>query len=328
MGTGWTITCSSYLARAPTVCGWGRDLSFVPRLTSEEVKLDDRGRVGLAVVVAVLLTGCGRQATRERTDELSITVSIVPQQYFVERIGGDHVNVNVLVGPGFSPATYEPKVEQLKELSQADAYVGIGVPFEDAWMDRIASANSEMLLVDTTQGIDRLPMEGGAENLDPHVWLSPKLVKIQARTIYEALAKLDTTHRPVYKSNLDEFILDIDALEADIRDTLAGAGDRSFMVFHPAWGYFARDFGLEMIPVEIGGQEPSPAELVGLIREAKEKGIRVIFAQPEFSTRDAETIANEIGGKVLLISALAPDWLDNLRRIAGTFAQVLNERET
>ena len=299
-------------------------------VTSEEGKLDDRGRVGLAVILvaAVLLTGCGRQATRARTDELNITVSIVPQQCFVERIGGDHVNVNVMVGPGFSPATYEPKVEQLKELSRADAYMGIGVPFEDAWMDRIASANSEMLLVDTTQGIDRMPMGGSGENLDPHVWLSPKLVKIQARTIYEALAKLDTTHKSVYKSNLDEFIVDIDALEADIRDTLAGVGNRNFMVFHPAWGYFARDFGLEMIPVEIGGQEPSPAELVGLIREAKKEGIRVIFAQPEFSTRDAETIANEIGGKVLLISALAPDWLDNLRRIAGTFAQVLNEQGT
>ena len=295
-------------------------------VTSEEGKLDDRGRVGLAVVLvaAVLLTGCGQQATREPTGKLNITVSIVPQQYFVERIGGDHVNVNVMVGPGFSPATYEPKVQQLKELSRADAYMGIGVPFEDAWMDRIASANSEMLLVNTTQGIDRMPMGGGGENLDPHVWLSPKLAKIQARTIYEALAKLDTIHESEYESNLDEFIADTDALEADIRGTLAGAGNRYFMVFHPAWAYFARDFGLEMIPVEIGGQEPSPAELVVLIREAMEKGIRVIFAQPEFSTREAETIASEIDGKVLLISALAPDWLDNLRRIAGTFAQVLD----
>jgi len=281
--------------------------------------------VAALVLGGFLLAGCGRPATRVPATGLNITVSIVPQKYFVERIGGDRVNVNVMVEPGFSPATYEPKAEQLKELSRADAYISIGVPFEKAWMGRIGSVNSEMPIVDTTQGIERMPMGAGGENLDPHIWLSPRLVKIQAQTIYEALAELDATHKGDYKSNLDSFIADIDALEANIRAALEGVENRKFMVFHPAWGYLARDFELEMIPIEVGGQEPSAAELASLIAEAQEEGIRVIFAQPEFSTRDAETIASEIGGEVLLISPLASDWLDNLRRVADTFAEVLGE---
>jgi zinc transport system substrate-binding protein len=289
------------------------------------------------LLIAALLVGCGQSATPEPTDTLRITVSILPQKYFVQRIGGEYVAVNVMVQPGASPATYEPKPEQLMALSKAAAYVSIGVPFEKAWLGKIASANSEMLMVDTTKGIERMPMaahhhhgeeehhEGEPENPDPHIWLSPTLVKIQAQTIYEALGELDPAHEAEYKSNLESFIADIDELDADICQTLAGVESRKFMVFHPAWGYFARDFGLEMIPIEVGGQEPSAAELSALIAEAKEGGIKVILAQPEFSTRAAETIAGEIGGEVLLISPLALDWLDNLRQVAETFAEVLSK---
>lgn len=281
--------------------------------------------VGLALLVAfIFVVGCGPGAapvpigSPEVTGPLEITVSIVPQQYFVERIGGEYVDVNVMVLPGASPATYEPRPEQITALSKAVAYVSIGVPFEDAWLDKIASANAGMLMVDTTQGILRVGQ-------DPHIWLSPKLARIQAQTIYAALIQLDPDQEAVYRANLDSFLADIDALDTEIRDALAAAENRGFMVFHPSWGYFAHDYDLEMIPIEVGGQEPSAAELAGLIAKAREENIRVIFAQPEFSTRDAETIAMEIGGKVLLVSPLAPDWLDNLRRVADTFAAALSE---
>lgn len=265
---------------------------------------------------AALLAGCGQSATSEFTGPLNITVSILPQKYFVQRVGGEHVSVNVMVLPGESPATYEPRPEQLTALSQAVAYISIGVPFESVWLDKIAAANSEMLMVDTTNGIEKV-------GNDPHIWLSPTLVKTQAQTIYEVLAQLDPPHKAEYKTNLDSFIADIDTLDTDIRQTLEGTKSIKFVVFHPAWGYFARDYGLEMIPIEVGGQEPSAAELAALITRAREKGIEVILAQPEFSTRDAETIAHEIGGEVLFISALDPDWLDNLRHVADTFAEVL-----
>ena len=270
------------------------------------------------LLILSLSVGCGPAATPDSLGKIRVAVSILPQQYFVERIGGEHVAVNVMVLPGASPATYEPKPEQLKALSQADAYMSIGVPFEKAWLERIASANPDLLMVDTTQGIERV-------GDDPHIWLSPKLVKVQAQTIYNALAQLDSTHKAEYQANLNGFLVDIDALDTEIRTTLAGVKSRKYMVFHPSWGYFARDYDLEMISIEIGGQEPSAAELADLIGEAREEGIKIIFAQPEFSTRDAETIAREIGGEVLLISPLALDWLDNLRKAAGVFAKALGQ---
>jgi len=269
----------------------------------------------------------------------------MPQKYFVERVGGEYVSVNVMVEPGASPATYEPKPEQLTALSEAAAYFSIGVSFENAWLDKIASANDEMMMVDTAAGIERVPIdahykvelggrpeseaEGGSTGLttgrDPHIWLSPELVKIQSQNIYEAIVEIDPANEAEYKASLGSFLADIDELITDIEKTLVGIQSRKFMVFHPAWGYFGDDFELEMIPIEVGGQEPSAAELADLITTAKEEDIQVVFAQPEFSTRDAETIAKEIGGEVLLISPLAPDWLDNLRRVAKAFAEVLSQ---
>ncbi len=292
--------------------------------------------VGTLLLSVALLTGCSQGTPSESTGTLNITVSILPQKYFVERIGGARVDVNVMVQPGASPATYEPKPEQFQALSKADAYISIGVPFEDVWLDRISSANSEILLVDSAQGIERIAMaahhhEGEAHedeakgNLDPHIWLSPRMVRIQAQNIYDALVRLDPEREGTYKANLDRFIADIDVLDVKIRETLAWVENRKFMVFHPSWGYFARDYDLEMIAIEIGGQEPSAAELANLVKEAQAGGIKIIFAQPEFSTRDAEIIANEIGGEVLLVSPLAADWLDNMRNVAETFAEAMEQ---
>lgn len=277
--------------------------------------------LGILLLAALLVVGCAQSSVDHPSDTLKVTVSILPQRTFVERIGGDHVEVNVMVSPGESPATYEPSPAQLRALSEADAYISIGVPFEKAWLDRIAAANPEMTMVDATEGIERM---GGPENPDPHIWLSPRLVKKQAKTIYQALATLDAAHASDYRENLDAFLADIDALDAQIRETLAGVQRGSFLVFHPSWGYFARDYGLEMIPIEVGGQEPSAAELAELIGRAKEDDIEVIFAQPEFSTEAAETIAQEIGGEVLLISPLAEDWLGNMKRLADTLARQLD----
>lgn len=288
------------------------------------------------MLVALLLPACSQQqATPPVPDTptaepaampaapMQVMVSILPQKYFVERVGGDRVQVAVMVEPGASPATYEPKPEQMAALSQAQAYFSIGVPFEKAWLERIQAANPAMRLVDTTAGIERMPMGASSENLDPHVWLSPALVKIQAQAIAATLSELDPAYATAYQSRLDAFVADIDALDASIRTTLDGVAQRKFMVFHPAWGYFARDYGLEQIPIEIGGQEPSAAELAALIERAQTEQIRVIFAQPQFSTRDAETIASQIGGEVLLINPLNPDWLGNMQTVADTFARVL-----
>jgi zinc transport system substrate-binding protein len=288
------------------------------------------------LLATAVLSGCGASQPQP-SQTLRVTVSIVPQQYFVQRIGGEYVEVNVMVLPGANPVTYEPKPAQLAALSAADLYFSIGVPFEDAWLARIAAANPSMEIIDTARGIQRVPVDAhykvalngkpstDAEGRDPHIWLSPRLVKIQVQTIYEALVALDPSHQDTYQANRDRFLADIDRLILDIEDTLQAISNRKFWVFHPSWGYFGDDFGLEMIPIEVEGQEPSAAELADWVRTARAEGIRVVLAQPEFSTRDAETIAQEIGGKVLLVSPLSLDWLDNLRSVAATFAEVLSE---
>lgn len=277
----------------------------------------------LALTLVLLLPACGMpapEATLPPEGGVNVTVSILPQQYFWERIGGDRANISVMVPPGFSPATYEPRPSQIEELGAAQIYARIRVPFEEAWMERIAAANENVLIVDQSEGIERI---GGT---NPHIWLSPKLVKIQAQTIYKSLVEVDPSNESFYRANLEAFLADLDELDATIRGAMSGLQNRSLMVFHPAWSYFARDYGLEMIPIEIEGSEPSAAEMAALIQTARENNIRVIFAQPEFSTQSAETIAQEIDGSVLLISPLAPDWLSNLQRVADTFATVLADQ--
>lgn len=271
---------------------------------------------------------------------LHIVVSIPPQAYFVERIGGDAVTVETMVPAGAEPHTYEPRPEQLKAISQADAYLSIRIDFEDAWMPRFTAANPDLRVVDTTQGIERLPLppdisdqagSNGAtasreeqENLDPHIWLSPKLVKVQAQTIATTLSQLAPDQAAEFQANLATFEQDIEALDTRIRQTLQGVQTRQFLVFHPAWGYFARDYNLQMLAIEAGGQEPSAAELADLISLAQRHQIRVVFVSPQFSQRDAATIAKEISGQVLPIDPLAYDWLANLQRVADTFAEALH----
>jgi zinc transport system substrate-binding protein len=303
--------------------------------------MNDRSLSRRPLLIAMLLLTLSLAACTPAAPadgRLGVVLSIAPQRYLVERIGGEHVRVNVMVGAGDNPHTYEPKPDQLKALSSAAVYFATGVEFEDVWMGRIAGANRAMRVVDTAAGIERLPLpehhdEGDEEEedgdhaggLDPHVWTSPRLAAQQARVMAAALAELDPPHATDYAANLAALEGDIAALDADLRATLAGVQGRKFMVFHPSWGYFARDYGLEQIAVEVGGQEPSAQELAALITTARAEGIRVVFAQPEFSTANATTIAREIGGEVLLISPLAEDWLDNLRTVADAFGSALAE---
>ncbi len=296
--------------------------------------------IALLLGMTVLIGGCSSQKTNSAStsaeEALDITVSILPQAYFVKKIGGDRVKVNVMVEPGVEPHIYEPKPQQLQALSVAEAYITIGVPFEQAWQDKFKAANPQMTIIASDRGIQRIrgeehehekekaansEPEHHEKTLDPHIWLSPRLVKIQAQNIYDGLVKVDPAYQNEYKANLDLFLAEIEQLDRQIQENLAGIKNRKFIVFHPAWGYFARDYNLQQIPIEVEGQEPSAAELGTLIAEAKKEKIKVIFAQPEFSTRSAEAIAKEINGEVRLISTMSPDWSENLLEASQTFAK-------
>ncbi|WP_295406520.1 zinc ABC transporter substrate-binding protein [uncultured Thiocystis sp.] len=269
-------------------------------------------------------------------EPLRVFVSVLPQQTFVERIGGSHVVVESMVRPGFSPHTYEPTPSQIARLAGADLYVSIGVPFEDAWAERIRATNPRMRMLDARKGIPLRALDAhdhddgkaksqghahGETEQDPHLWTSPAMVKRMAVTIQQALADLDPTHASEYRDNLTAFTADLDALDRDIRAELAGLTNRRFMVFHPAWGYFAEAYELEQIPIEKSGKEPGPRSLAALIDQARRELVRVIFVQPQFPLKSAEQVAKAIAGRVEVIDPLAPDYFENLRRVARVIAE-------
>jgi len=296
-------------------------------------------------------------------EKIPVFVSIIPQKYFVQQIGKDLVDVQVMVQPGASPTTYEPRPRQMMALSKAAVYFSIGVPFEKSWLGKIAAANPDMKVVATDHGIEKLPMAGhhhhgehgydqveemhhegqhehhedsnqakkdngeghhhAQKGLDPHIWLSPPLVKTQASTIMAALQAADPAHRSVYKANYQRFVRAIDELDTQLKQTFAKRQGLQFMVFHPAWGYFAHAYGLSQVPVEIEGKNPKPEQLQRLIEHARKSRINVIFVQPQFSTKSAEQIARAINGQVVPADPLAEDWSANLLMVAEKFKAAL-----
>jgi zinc transport system substrate-binding protein len=275
---------------------------------------------------------------------VQVTVSILPQKYFVEKIGGAAVTVEVMVPPGAEPHTYEPKPKQLVKLSQSKAYFAIGINFEDTWLEKFSAANRKMLIVRTDAGIDKRVMEqylfefanekahqeehDRPGSKDAHIWLSPRLVILQARTILDALVKIDPAHQDQYETNYNAFIADVKTLDNQLTDYFKDSSStgKEFIVFHPAWGYFARDYGLRQIPVEIEGKEPKPADLIKLINYARRVGIKVIFVQPQIFPKSARMIAQEIGGTIIIADPLSEDWYNNLKRVAEQFKTVLKGR--
>jgi zinc transport system substrate-binding protein len=267
-------------------------------------------------------------SSNARADKLAVFVSILPQVYFVERVGGDLVEVEALVLPGQSPATYEPTPKQMAALSEADVFFRIGVPCEKRLVPKIAATLGELRVVDTREGITLRHMEDDhhhdegeahehAGAPDPHVWLDPRLVKIQASTICRELCRLDPAHTADFERNLEAFAADLEAVHGRITEALAPLKGEEFFVFHPAYGYFADAYGLKQVAVEMGGKEPSQKQLVELIDKAREAGARLIFVQPQFSTRSAQAIAEAIGGAVMPLDPLAGDYLENLTEMAS-----------
>jgi len=264
----------------------------------------------------------------EASDKIKVSVSVLPQAYFVERIGGDRVETQVMIPMGASPATYEPTPQQLVMLSESKLYIKVGVPtfpFEKKHFDSIIEKNKKMIVVDMSDGIEYRSFLFKKGVKDPHVWVAPYTVKVAAKNIYKALSEITPSNRDYFKKNFDSFLSDIEKLDKEIKTILIGKKGYSFMVFHPAWGYFADEYGLKQLPIEAGGKTPSASNIKKMIDAAKGKGIEIIFVQKGFDTKSAKTIANEIGGRVMEINPLEKDWLKNMKEIAETFSQVLKE---
>lgn len=260
-------------------------------------------RLLLVVVLAVWLGGCAPQGGDGRP---TVLVSVPPQAYLVERLAGEAVDVEVMIPPGASPHTYEPSVEQMKAVARASVYLTIAHPqfaFEEVWLERLLENNPRLKAVPVTKGIPVQPD-------DPHLWVSPRALKVMARNTAEALEGL------VPAQKLETLEAELDALDKQLSAELGPLRGTSFYVFHPAWGYLARDYGLTQVPIEQGHRDPSAAELSELIHQAREAGARVIFVQPQFSRQGADVLAREVGARVEVADPLSSDPLEAARAFA------------
>jgi zinc transport system substrate-binding protein len=299
--------------------------------------------VALAIGLLLVLSGCTNKTNNQDSEikaenkKINVMVSIIPQVKFVEKIGGDKVNVTEMIPPGFSPATYNPSPEQLKKLQDAEIYFRIGhIPFEEAQMDRLTELNSKMIVVDTSKNIQLLQLANHSHSLDehkeehehetgtdPHIWLSPKLVKIQAKHITNALISYKPEHEEYFTNNYNNFINKLSKLDQTLEETFEPIKGKTILVFHPAFGYLADAYGFKQEAIEIEGKEPSPEHLKSIIDEAIENDAKVIFVQKQFSTKSSEAIADEIEGVVVQIDPLAKDYIDNMINMAETIVNKL-----
>ncbi|QGU31616.1 ABC transporter substrate-binding protein [Thermochromatium tepidum ATCC 43061] len=263
-------------------------------------------------------------------DRIQVFVTVPPQQTFVEQIGGPQVQVEALVGAGSNPHTYEPSPGQIARLAESEVYFGVGLPMEGAWIKRILAVNPKLRVVDLSEGIARRRLEAhehdgqGAKpdhhheadgEQDPHIWTSPLLVIRMAERIAKTLDEIDPDRSTDYESRLADFVAALKDLDAEVRADLGRLKYRRFMVYHPSWGYFADTYGLTQIPIEAEGKEPGPRQLAALIDQARRENIRVILAQPQMSTKSAEQVAREIGGRVEVVDPLSADYIGTIRHL-------------
>jgi zinc transport system substrate-binding protein len=287
-------------------------------------------RHSIVCLLLVLILGCSSQ--EQKTDKINIAVSILPLAEFTEKIGGERVTVSVMVPPGASPHTYEPIPSQLKDVSKAKMYVKVGSPieFELTWLGKILSTNKDMFLVDASPGIELVSVEPGhphestrRERYDPHIWLSPRNAKIMAENICNGFISIDPKNKKYYTQNKEKYLKELDNLDHNIEQLLVGKINRKFMVYHPAWGYFAKDYNLEQISVEIEGKKPTAKSIQYLIEQAKDNSIKVVFTSPQFNTESAKVIAREMGGRVVFINSLEKDYIPNMKRVAQALSEAM-----
>ena len=275
--------------------------------------------VSIVLLLAAMLSVISCTTKTEPSGKIGVIVTILPQAEFVESVGGENVDITVMIPPGASPHTYAPTPGQLSAVKRGKIYatVGSGVEFELVYMDRIIAANKDMLYIDCSNGVELI-------DNDPHIWLSPKNAQIMVENICDGLVEVDPANKEYYVNRKQEYVSKLDALDREMETGLASITNRRFMVLHPAWGYLARDYDLEQIAIHIEGKNPSPHDLLNLIQKAKEYNIKVVFVSPQFNARSAETIALAIDGKVIPIDPLAEDYIDNMYQILDELVQGMN----
>ncbi len=270
----------------------------------------------LSVLIALLciISGCIDRPSPKDHGNISVITTIQPLGDFVKAVGGDRVDVVVLLPAGAEPHTFEPTPSQMRAIEKADLFVknGAGLEF---WIDKVAARSTRIL--DSSEGIDLIYLNGTP---DPHIWLSPRSAMIQVDNICRALIEIDPDGRELYERNRNAYTKELESLDEYLRKRLANAQGRIFVVDHPAWSYLARDYGLVQIAIEEGEREPGPKRMATIIKTVKDNGIKAIFVEPEFNPRLAEVVASEANCVVVPIDPLAGDYINNMKRIGDLIA--------
>ena len=293
--------------------------------------LFDRKLMLISIILSAALCGCissnepnaplSQNDTDASGDRINVAVTIAPLGDLVQAVGGDRVDVTVVVPPGAEPHTFEPTPSLMVKLSQADLYVmnGAGLEF---WMDKLMAANRDLKIIDSSQGIKLLKENG--EETDPHVWISLRNAARQVDNIYTGLSDFDPENSDYYAQNRDDYLRQFHELDGEFNSSFASSRIRIFVVHHPAWSYFARDYGLEQVPLMENEKEPGPKYLSQVIDQARKNNITTIFVEPEFNPKAAEVIAREMSAKVVSLDPLAPDYLENMRYAGRQIAQSMS----
>ncbi|MCL0036093.1 zinc ABC transporter substrate-binding protein [Dehalococcoidia bacterium] len=296
--------------------------------SSKTNRITKLAAVAMALILAVtgFAAACQPVAETPAEEKIRVIVSILPLADFVENIGGERVAVTVMVPPGASPHTFAPTPGQLLEVSKAKLFVkvGSGLGFERAWMDRIRAQNEDMLIIDSSVGIELI--HGGCPccapgDLDPHIWLSPLNARIMVQNISEGLISIAPEYADFFAENTRRYLAELNDLHIYIREQLDGFVNRYFLIYHPAFGYLARDHNLTQLAIERDGKEPTPRVIMESIDLAVKHNLSYVFVSAQFPLRPAETIARSINGQTALIDPLPQDYISGMRDVADALAR-------
>ncbi len=298
-------------------------------------------RLTLNILITAIFVLVSYTSLFAESESLKVFVSILPQKYFAERLLGNNGTVEVLIGPGMSPHTYEPLPQQMSKLSRANIFFTVGIPFEQAIINRLKDICPNLTISFSDENIEKIRMIGHHHHeeshehhheeahqhdmgLDPHFWLDP----IRASVMADNMAKVIIASKPELadsvKSNLEAIKSEMNKLDEELTQKLLPFKGKTMLVFHPAFGYFATRYGMIQKAVEIEGKEPAPRQLAELIRGCRSEGIKIIFVQKQFPAATAETISRSIGGRVVAIDPLAEDYVNNLKAMAEAVVDSAN----
>lgn len=312
--------------------------------------------VGIAIlglVLSLMVIGYGRlKAAQKRMEEardpskLQVLAAVDPCADLARLVGGDFVQVSVLTPAGKSPETFAPTPARLEAVAGSQIVLLTGTPVEERFLDNMRDRASDAAIVDLRDGVELMADQhhhhhdgdeedddhdhdheaalGGLHSIDPHLWTSPGVARQMASTMAASFAKADPDHAEEYHANAARLDADLAALQREIALALAPYEGRDFYVFHPAYGYYAREFGLEQRAIEVNGKSPKPRELSALIKDAKSSDISVLIVQPEFNRVAAQVVADAVGAELVDHSPLEAGYFDNVRKLTNAILRSFN----